>query len=151
MVTIHIIQDVVMAPPEDNAIMPPAATREELNDLEKDLHSIKTLHGYTKEEQAAANAKMVEMECAMVEMERATKEGLNDLEKDLHSIKTLHGYTKEEQAAADAKMVEMERAMVYMENKLDAVESELQQLKDLCGKIMKAEIVSLDGVLEKLK
>ena len=94
-----------MAPPEDNAIMSPAATREELNDLEKDLHS----------------------------------------------IKTLHGYTKEEQAAADAKMVEMERAMVYMENKLDAVESELQQLKDLCGKIMKAEIVSLDGVLEKLK
>ena len=105
MVTIRIIQDVVMAPPEDSADIPPAATKEELNDLEKDLHSIKTLHGYTKEEQAAANA----------------------------------------------KMVEMERAMICMENKLDAVESELQKLKELCDRIMKAEIVSLDGVLEKLK
>ena len=40
MVTIRIIQDVVMAPPEDSADIPPAATKEELNDLEKDLHSI---------------------------------------------------------------------------------------------------------------
>lgn len=66
------------------------ATQEDITDLERDLHSIKTLHGYTKEEHAVTVNRLTQAEAKLTETQeklKAAEARLQGVEYDLKLVK----------------------------------------------------------------
>ena len=95
------------------------ATQEDIMDLEKDIHSIKTLHGYTKQEHAET-----------VERLNNTEAKMNESADLLKSIQErFNEYSQQDHAVLVGRLCKTEDELIETTKKLDAVEGRLQNLE----------------------
>jgi chromosome segregation ATPase len=110
------------------------ATQEDIMDLEKDIHSIKTLHGYTKQEHAQTIDRLNNTEAKL----NAAADLVNGIQERLIV------YAKQDHAAVLQKLCETEAKLVETTDKLKAVERRLQNLEADMVLIKRAVLHVLD-------